>query len=307
MSAEWKQFENAVAAFLQALDPSAKVSHDELVADVDTRLPRQRDVWIETSFGGHFPIKLLVSCKRKKTKISQQDMDAFIGELRSSGAHKGVLYSHGGFSKPALVKAERVGISCCVLYENRPPEIPEVLKFAAVCYREQGQLAVEGLPSGADLTWTDVLELPVDNDGVRVPAVSALAELFHADEEDLRARLGSLPPPCRRVEVAPIIEGANAAAKLILQSSWTAFRAKLESWLVNGSYSLTDGDFKGSISSPSIDTWSSHPGPGWEQVGLADLEEERNVISFYFFGGDVETVWRKWAAERGDVPTEGIP
>lgn len=81
MTAEWRQFERAVAAFLGALDPSAKVSHDKHIADADTGLSRQRDVWIETSFGGHIPLKILVSCKRKKTKLSQQDVDAFVGDF----------------------------------------------------------------------------------------------------------------------------------------------------------------------------------------------------------------------------------
>lgn len=167
-----------------------------------------------------------------------------------------------------------------------------------MCYREQAQLRIENLPIGSALTWTDILDIPVEKDGARVAAVSALAEIFHEDEVELKARLGPSPPPCRRAEVALVLEGHSVPAKLVLQSSWTAFRAKLESWLVNGSYSLTDNDFKGRISSPSIDTWSSHPGPGWEQVDSSDLAETRNAISMYFFGGDVEAVWRRWAAER---------
>lgn len=80
-----------MAGFLQALDPSARVIRDVMTPDRETSLPRQRDVWIETTFGGHLPLTILVSCKRTKAKISQQEMDAFRGELMASSASLGVL------------------------------------------------------------------------------------------------------------------------------------------------------------------------------------------------------------------------
>jgi hypothetical protein len=42
----------------------------------------------------------------------------------------------------------------------------------------------------------------------------------------------------------------------------------MEAWLVNGSYSFTDQDFKGSIATLAIDTWNAEPGPGWEPIAL---------------------------------------
>ena len=59
--------------------------NDAMIPDKDTGEPRQRDVWIETKVCDHFPLKILVSCKRYKAKLNQQHLDAFIGELRSSG------------------------------------------------------------------------------------------------------------------------------------------------------------------------------------------------------------------------------
>jgi hypothetical protein len=64
----------------------------------------------------YFPLKILVSCKKYKRKLDQQDIDAFNGELISSGAHKGVIYSYSGFNKYAIEKCKVLGISCCKLY-----------------------------------------------------------------------------------------------------------------------------------------------------------------------------------------------
>jgi hypothetical protein len=52
--------------------------------------------------GGLFVLKILVSCKRKTARLSQQDIDAFAGELRASGAQKGLLFSHEENGAPSV-------------------------------------------------------------------------------------------------------------------------------------------------------------------------------------------------------------
>lgn len=301
MAEAWKQFEQSVAALLSALDPSAKVSHDKQIPDLDTGSPRQRDVWIETSFGGHFPIRILVSCKRKTAKINQQDMDAFIGELRSSGAHKGVLYSYSGYTKTALAKAERVGISCCILYKESPPQIPELLAFTAFHLSEQLKLSIDPAPIAPGLRWKEIIELPSSLADGSVPAADALAKLFHADDDALRDRLFERPPPGRIVELLVQLPGDGQPARLILESSWLIHRAKIESWCVNGSYSITDKDFKGSFATPAVDTWSSDPGPGWELIDPQQAADIKNVASFIRCITDVATGLRGWALQNDQV------
>src|SRR5436305_14130505 len=102
---EWRQFERAVAAFIAALDPKARVRHDVRTPDRHTRKSRQRDVWIDTTVGGVIPLSVLVSCKRLKRRLDQQHVDAFHGELLGSRASKGVLYSFSGFTPEAVSKA----------------------------------------------------------------------------------------------------------------------------------------------------------------------------------------------------------
>ena len=115
-SVPWREYERAVTRFLQALGEDAKVTHDGKIPDADTGLPRQRDVWIEWSLGGHFPVQALVSCKHLSRPLDQQDIDHFRGEMESANAHLGIVYSKSGFRDAAIQKARQLGFHCCRLY-----------------------------------------------------------------------------------------------------------------------------------------------------------------------------------------------
>jgi hypothetical protein len=284
MTAAWLQFERAVAALCQALAPEAKVTHDAIIPDVDTGEPRQRDVWIETSVGGHFPLTLLVSCKCYRRRLNVQQLDAFIGELASSGAHKGVIYSASGFTRSALAKAAIKGTSCCVLLANQPA-IPEVLVFDTFCLREQLRLAVRGIAEG-EADWAELLNAEGEVNGETMPAHMALAQLFAADTADLREALTTQIAPIRQCVITLQVSDAEQEIQLIVETGWKAYRARMEACLVNGSYSFTEKDFKGNLSSPAIDTWSAEPGPGWEPVALDDIGGG-NTVRLYFFQDDI--------------------
>ena len=272
-------FEQAVAAFLQALDPKARVRHDVIKPDIDTGHPRQRDVWIDTSFGGHIPITILVSCKRKKVRLSQQDIDAFIGELRSSGANKGVLYTFAGFTKPAIEKARKLGISCCTLYVDRAPDVPQSLTFEAYCLNERYQLELVGPEEPLWDRLVDVLDLPVTVDGAATTVISALARRYAAAKAAATSGVGwdltlgswfaSIEVPVGRIW--PCFE-------LGVRGSWAVYQARFESFLLNGSYSFTDETYAGGFTTPSIDRFSEHPGSGWEAIEATAIRPSGNVI-----------------------------
>ncbi len=267
MADDWRAFEVAVATFAQALEPKAVVVHDAKLPDLDTGRLRQRDVWIETSYGGHLKIRVLVSCKHKTAKLNQQDIDAFAGELRSSGAHKGVLYSRSGYTKPALEKAERLGVSCCALYDNQPAEIPSALSFSAYVYSEVMQATVFGNPEQRLALVGELFDLPVIGERGAVTVAGLLAERFDQQRKNAVERvLVDGVPPMWTAEVEVEDERLHRPARVLLRSGWRIHRARTKAFLVNGSYSFTDKDFKGSFSTPSIDTWSVHPGPGWEEI-----------------------------------------
>lgn len=283
--AEWRSFEQAVAAFLKALDPAATVVHDAYTPDLDTGLPRQRDVWIETSlFGGLLALKILVSCKHKKARLSQQDIDAFVGELRASGAQKGVLYSHAGFSKPALAKAERLGISCCGLFESRPADLPLVLAVEAYGYRERVRLDVEGASLADVAPWFDE---PLARDPDQLTLLGRLIVEYESKREAVMAEALAGPRGTWFSEAS--LAGPQGAITIRLSSGWTIYRARREAWLLNGSYSFTDQAFAGEMSTPWIDQQSLHPGPGWELIGPEDVDATATRVVAYSHGGEFES------------------
>lgn len=280
MSAPWQDFERAVAALCQALAPDAKVTHDAKTFDVDIGSRRQRDVWIEALIGGHFPVKILVSCKRYARKVTVQQVDSFLGELGSSGANMGVIYSASGFTKDALAKAKARGISACVLLANQPPPIPAVLLIDAYFLDERIQLVATGLAGTID--WKALLNANTVVDGETLPVHRALAAAFASDFPALKEAVGKKAIPVR-VNMVTLAEADGVEpVRVGVQSQWAIFRARTEAWLVNGSYNFTGEDFKGSVATPSIDTWSSYPGPGWEPI-TEDEIGTGNTIKFYRF------------------------
>lgn len=260
----WRHYERAVAAFLDSLGTGAKVTHDKDVPDRHTGKTRQRDVWVEQVFAGHFPVKFLVSCKYWSDALSEQDLDHFNGEFLSSGAHVGIIYAKAGFTRPALEKAKVLGFHCCRLYENQPADMPASLLIpnyflALPRYR----VFIKGIAEHADVkTIGDVLEITDGSESVH-DVLSAQALTKEQEEGALAnwelARQGYV--------VAVSVEGdGGSEIEVALHCRYRIFRARLEFTLLNGSYNLTNESFVGGQYSPSIDTMSSDPGPGWEQI-----------------------------------------
>jgi hypothetical protein len=47
---------------------------------------------------------------------------------------------------------------------------------------------------------------------------------------------------------------------------------------LNGSYNFTNNEFIGSLSTPAIDTYSRHPGSGWELINTPPSKSELRLI-----------------------------
>jgi len=286
---EWKEFEIAVTNFIKALDPEAKVTHDAMIPDKDTGTPRQRDVWIETKVSKLFSLQILVSCKRYKTKLNQQHMDAFIGELLSSGAQKGVIYSYSGFTKPALEKAKARGISCCRLYQGEPADIPEVLNFHAYLMTPVFHFWAAWLEVIEDQPQTlgELFALNMLNQE-RMPI--KLLDLILSKHAEKRARVrsnaqqtGSLPKKWIESISLPSPNTGGDMLTIEFGGDWDFFEATLEGYLLNGTYEFTDGEFHGEQSFPEVHHSGPQPGSHWRGIEALpnDIDKELSIGVLY--------------------------
>lgn len=303
-STEWREFEQAVASFLRALSPTAKVVHDIRLPDKDTGHLRQRDVWIEDKLLGHFPIKMLVSCKRYSKKIDEQDMDAFVGEILSAGANKGVIYSYSGFTTPAIEKAQQRGICCCTLYSQRPPDIPEVLSFNSYCCVSKQGIRVLKIES-VELEGQTYDALFALDMGDNKKLIDSIQEVLHKQEQESvdSARPGHDFPDewCLKmtITVAGTVPGR---VELELRGGWNYYRGKLEAHLIDGSYSFTSKEFIGTKAIPNIEMWGHPPGEGWEPLEFKpDVSKGHSIIAILYKGGVKEALIEHFKGMRIEV------
>lgn len=97
----WKAFEKDIAnltARVGAIPSSVK--HDKKLSGVNSKIPRQVDVYVEGELSG-IPIAIAIECKRYARKIDVGEMDAFVGKLRDLAVDKGVFYVHDGVTDGA--------------------------------------------------------------------------------------------------------------------------------------------------------------------------------------------------------------
>jgi len=263
---DWKEFEKAVGNFLSSIGGTARITHDKKTPDKDTGLPRQRDVWIEGKIC-NFPIKILVSCKHYKRKLNQLDLDVFIGELASSRANKGVIYSKIGFTAGALTKAKKNDISCCRLYFDKEPEMPEMLLFKYYMSKPLVILKPLVIPSGLEY-WNQLFNLDFQDttENSHKKLIDWIEKEFQELEklafEDIK--LGNKLP--KDIAHRLTFKNEEITAELELALTWKYFEAKTKCYRINGSYDFIDENFSGSQSSPAIDLKSSDPGEGWEPL-----------------------------------------
>jgi hypothetical protein len=265
---KWKEFENAVAKFVAALDPKAIVTFDVRLPDVHTSKPRQRDVWVEAKVCNHFPVTVLISCKRLRKKIDQQNIDAFNGELLSSGARLGVLYSYSGFTPNAVEKAKKLGISCCRLYVNEPSDIPDKLIFVEsyCCTPRMSISVIAPFEKQWNLKiWNDLFSLQFEDEGSPILFIDAIVRSYFKGEEEAVSKVKETFFPSNWARILECIEEKpiKKMIGIIIRGFWNVYEGRLEAHLLNGSYNFLNDEFLGSLSTPSIDTQSSHPGPGW--------------------------------------------
>jgi hypothetical protein len=268
MANDGKDFEEAVAGIARALAPNARVTQRHHVQDRDTGAPREVDVWIEGTVGGHWPIRILVSCKDHRRKLDVGAIEKFHAELGSVTASCGVLYSRSGFSVNALRKAQSLGITCCQLLNNEPPPVPDVLSLRWHLV-QSGRLRVDIEKAPAEIRtlefWREVFRLVIAP-GIDV---ASMVETRHREQEKLdvsNVQRDMVCPSGSEFGIELKTDAWSAPLRLTFGLRWRVFAGRVDAHRVKGSYCISTGKFRGSTSSPGIDTRGSHPGPGWEEL-----------------------------------------
>jgi Restriction endonuclease len=301
MAKPGREFEEAVYSFAKTLDPTAKILFDHRAIDRDTGKPRQCDVWINAKFGGHWPLSILVSCKDHHRKLHVGDIGAFYDEVRSTGASTGVIYSRAGFTKPALDKAKANGLACCRIYQNEPADIPQIIRFDQFTCKPAGQLELEtNLMATKYKTWNDLFDIIIRCDKDDQTALDVIAAIFEQGEEWSLQQLRkssteekSFFPPnwSSNLEFEDIDSRKKIQIKVM--GRWKRYKTQIEAILLNGSYCLTDGSFKGDIIGPSIDTQGEHPGGAWTEIIDTDYALPLNRVLIILSKGDIRSALRE--------------
>ena len=271
---DWLIFEKSVKKFLDALDSKAKVIHDKKTIDNDTKELRQRDVWIESSVCG-IPIKILVSCKYLNKKLNVSHIGTFVEEINSSEADKGVIYSKSGFSKNAFMKAKKHKISCCELYQDQPPSIPDVLILSRYLYKTLPSLLV--IKKSRDISnWMELFELKIKSN---IFLIDRLVEIYEEMEgyalkkENL---INRFPRTWYREEKIQDFAGGETVFNLTL--GWRFYEADFAGHVVSGSYDFSKNNFTGCQIGPTIDLTGVSLDSGWNLLNEIPVNVKNRLI-----------------------------
>lgn len=101
------EYQEIVGGVQRALDPGATVKVGTWVIGPDGK--RDLDVEVRGTVEGR-PRFILIECKDWRRRVGIDVVDALKSKREDLGADQAIIYSNSGFTKPALHKADRIGI-----------------------------------------------------------------------------------------------------------------------------------------------------------------------------------------------------
>jgi hypothetical protein len=266
-------FEEAVHRFVKALnDPSAEIFFDYRVPDVRTGKLRQVDVWIVLKSLGHFPLKIAVSCKDYGRPLDVSHVEKFHAEIGAYGASGGVLYTRSGFRPIAIELANKFGIACCVLWQDRPADIPTLRVHHYYCCYDAitSPIVVVGDNGFPAKGWDEFFSLRAEVDGNTKPLADHLQDAFRMARFLALERQAQNPDAHVFPEDWPIElvlnDSLTRPTRVYSSLKWRKYRSKAYATLLNGSFCVTSGEFLGTESSPPLSVVYPPPPEAWEEV-----------------------------------------
>lgn len=141
------------------------------------------------------------------------------------------------------------------------------------------------------------------------PVLDSIAETFSADEAKTVSEYVALKrkvsfPSDWKSDLTLSVAGFNQNLVMSIMGRWKKYRGRSEATLLNGSYSVSDGSFRGTQYGPSIDTWGEHPGVGWEELQSTDFSLPLNSVMTILSGTDMKWLLREniGSSSIGSIP-----
>ena len=290
MSKHGADFEKAVFEFAKTLKPSVEVLFNHKVPDADTKTMRQCDVWINAKLGGHFPLHILVSCKDHTRKLHVGDIGTFRDEIRSTGASTGIIYSKSGFTRQALEKAQASGIVCCRLYQNQPAEMPVLTGIESFIFSPEAKIAlVNKLDDLTFKTWGSILSLKESGEYL----YDLIEEkFFDAEKKAVENQFENYPKEWE-LNLKIIPDNPKLEIKIKILGTWKLYKAKNDSILYNGSHSILNNSFRGTITTPQVNLRKEDPGNDWIEITDKRFVFPKNKILTILYESHGEGVLRE--------------
>lgn len=91
---------------------------------------REFDVVLRSKVAG-IDILTVIECRDYGKKLDITHLDGFVSKMEDVNANKGILVSRKGFSKSAIQKAERLGVSLYVAKSADPDEVSGLIEEAS--------------------------------------------------------------------------------------------------------------------------------------------------------------------------------
>ena len=114
-----RSLETLVAALEKQLssDPDVIIESPKRLTDSFTGRKREHDV-VLTYKKSHHKLIIAIECKDRSRPVGVSDVEAFETKCRHTHVSQGVIVSASGFHKPAIEKANRLGIRCITLKDT---------------------------------------------------------------------------------------------------------------------------------------------------------------------------------------------
>jgi len=293
---DWREFEIAVANWLRKLDPNAVIQHNFFEPDKHIGTRRQRDIWVVGEIAG-IEINILVSCKKYKRRVNHQDIDAFYGELASSKASLGIIYSYSSFSNNAILKASALGIQCMTFFNNEFPRISEAIIFPEIYYWRMHKLGIDAYlgdnsPTPTTQYWIELFENGVNSNTGNNILCDIICVL-----QDLPSR-----NTCRQEGVIHDCLSFECSYEMIpilvqIKIHWRIFHALNKGFKLFGAFCFNKNRFQGEQTTPSfpLDSWDFSD--DWEELQSFPTQEKQG-ISIYQMNSNYDETFKELGAKK---------